>query len=286
MSSTLIPQSNLSHCAAAVQTQDSDRFLTVLFAPASARDALFAIYAFNCEIAKIHESVREPMIAEIRFQWWRDAISGIFAGQSSRHPVVLALQDIVEYHDLSRDPFEELLEARAVDISLHRPKTYVEFTEFSGSISMPLMTLALNVLGVNKGELEGDISTGAVAWGLTELLRKIPHNLKTRRSYLPTEMLTDFGVIERDLSELRPSANISNLIRHISEDVASKANCARGKLSSIDRKGLSPLLCISLARQYTRRFSRLDYDPFHSDFSKLAPLRGWNLAYRSLTRQL
>ncbi|MFT6582049.1 MAG: phytoene synthase [Alphaproteobacteria bacterium] len=269
-----------------VQAEDSDRFLTVLFAPANARDALFALYAFNLEIAKIHESVREPMIAEIRFQWWRDAISGIYEGQSSRHPVVMALKDIVEYYNLPREMFEKVLEARAVDISLHRPKTYTEFTEIAGSISIPLMTLALNVLGVNKDELAGDISTGATAWGLTELLRKAPHHLRSRRNYLPTEMITEFGVIERDLSELRPSANTSNLIRHISEDAASRANIARRTLSSIDRKGFSPLLCIPLARQYTRRFARFDFDPFHPEFSKSAPLRGWNLAYRSLTRHL
>jgi NADH dehydrogenase [ubiquinone] 1 alpha subcomplex assembly factor 6 len=269
-----------------VQSQDSDRFLTVLFAPASARNALFAIYAFNQEIAKIHESVREPMIAEIRFQWWRDAISGIFSGQSSRHPVVMALQDIVDHQGLSKDTLEELLEARSVDITLHRPKTYEDLIGIAGSISIPLMRLALNVLGGDKSELEGDISTGAVAWGLTELLRKIPHNLKARRNYLPSEMLTDFGVIERDLAELRPSTTISNLVRHISEDAASKANRARKNLSPIDRKGLSPLLCISLARQYSRRFARFDYDPFHPEFSKPAPLRGWNLAYRSLTHRL
>ena len=35
---------------------------------------LFALYAFHYEVAKTAESVREPIAAAIRLQWWREAI--------------------------------------------------------------------------------------------------------------------------------------------------------------------------------------------------------------------
>ena len=65
---------------------DNDRFLTALFAAAAEREALFALYAFNIEIAKTRETVSEPLIGQMRLQWWRDAIDEIFGdGPVRRH---------------------------------------------------------------------------------------------------------------------------------------------------------------------------------------------------------
>ena len=51
---------------------------------AAAREALFALYAFDHEIAKVRHVVREPMAGLVRFQWWRDALDGIDSGQDLR----------------------------------------------------------------------------------------------------------------------------------------------------------------------------------------------------------
>src|SRR5271157_5432659 len=68
----------LSPVAALVRRHDRDRFQTVLFAPAARREALFALYAFNYEIARVRESVTEPMIGQIRLEWWRESIAAAF----------------------------------------------------------------------------------------------------------------------------------------------------------------------------------------------------------------
>ena len=66
-----------AHCEALVRAADRERFLTALFAPADRRNALFALYAFNIEIARVREAVREPLAGEIRLQWWSDALRGL-----------------------------------------------------------------------------------------------------------------------------------------------------------------------------------------------------------------
>src|SRR5689334_25333145 len=79
----------LSPVAALVRRHDRDRFQTVLFAPAARREALFALYAFNYEIARVRETVTEPMLGQIRLQWWRENIAAAFEGGAiRRHPVV------------------------------------------------------------------------------------------------------------------------------------------------------------------------------------------------------
>ena len=63
-----------SYCGALLRRHDADRYLTALFAPGERREALFALYAFNLEIARMREAVSEPMMGLIRLQWWRDAL--------------------------------------------------------------------------------------------------------------------------------------------------------------------------------------------------------------------
>ena len=74
-------------CEALVRAGDRDRFLASLFAPSEHRPALLALYAFNLEIARIHELVRQPLAGEIRLQWWRDPCMLKSYGEAQGHPV-------------------------------------------------------------------------------------------------------------------------------------------------------------------------------------------------------
>ncbi|MGD9769012.1 MAG: squalene/phytoene synthase family protein, partial [Pseudolabrys sp.] len=62
------------YCADLVRHADRARYLSALYAPEPARGHLYALYAFDAEIAKIGDIVHEPMAGEIRLQWWRDVI--------------------------------------------------------------------------------------------------------------------------------------------------------------------------------------------------------------------
>ena len=73
---------SFDQCEALVRAADKDRFLATLFAPARYSRALFSLYAFNVEVARIRELAREPMPGEIRLQWWRDVFSAAGGGKS------------------------------------------------------------------------------------------------------------------------------------------------------------------------------------------------------------
>ena len=47
--------------AQTVRAADPDRYFASLFAPAPRRPYLYALYAFNHEVAHVAESVREPI---------------------------------------------------------------------------------------------------------------------------------------------------------------------------------------------------------------------------------
>ena len=95
---------------------DRDRYLATLFAPAAHRDALFALYAFNVEIARVRDLAREPMPGEIRLQWWREVLSGERDGEAAAHPVAAALRETLLRYRLSPLPLIALIDARGFDL--------------------------------------------------------------------------------------------------------------------------------------------------------------------------
>ena len=107
----------LSPVAAMVQRHDRDRYQTVLFAPAARREALFALYAFNYEIARVRETVTQPMLGQIRLQWWRENIAAVFEGGAVRHqPVADRLSAVIREVPLTREHFERMIDARESDL--------------------------------------------------------------------------------------------------------------------------------------------------------------------------
>ncbi len=119
---TAVFDDDVKACAALVQKADPDRFLATMASPVEARAVLFPIYALNAEIARAPWVTQEAMIAEMRLQWWRDALQEIAEGQQvRRHEVVTPLSRVLSPHlaglldeyvavrrwDIYRDPFED-----------------------------------------------------------------------------------------------------------------------------------------------------------------------------------
>ena len=67
---------------------DLDRYVSALFAPGACREHLFALYAFNVELARIGDQVSEPQLGEIRLQWWRDALDLAASGDARFESVI------------------------------------------------------------------------------------------------------------------------------------------------------------------------------------------------------
>jgi phytoene/squalene synthetase len=74
----------LAACAALVERGDPDRFLAAMAAPAGARAVLLPLYAYNLELARAPWLTAEPLIAEMRLQWWRDGLAEVAAGRPAR----------------------------------------------------------------------------------------------------------------------------------------------------------------------------------------------------------
>jgi phytoene/squalene synthetase len=170
--------------AAMVERGDPDRWRTVMTAPEAARPGLFALYAFNLEIARASWVASEPLLAAMRLQWWADAVEEIYAGRPARrHEVVEPLAATIASADLPRRLLDEMIEARRLDAEppLIDVMTYVDHT------AGHLMELAARHLGAEGGALPVVRDFGR-ATGTAALLRALPELRARGRTPLPDDI--------------------------------------------------------------------------------------------------
>ncbi|MEM1140816.1 MAG: squalene/phytoene synthase family protein, partial [Pseudomonadota bacterium] len=133
--------------AAHVRGADPDRYLASLFAPAEKREALWALYAFHAEIARVRDTVSEPMLGEIRLTWWRDVLDELYAGEAPRaHEVVVPLAHLIRSHGIARDPLEALIDARYRDLDPAPFETDGDFLAYLDATAGALMGVAAGLL--------------------------------------------------------------------------------------------------------------------------------------------
>ena len=199
------------NCAEHVREQDPDRFMATMTAPVEGRGPLFVLYAFNLEVARAPYVTQEEMIAEMRLQWWRDAITEIYAGKEPRrHQVVTPLREVILQNDLPQNLFEALIKARRWDIYKEPHKDAAGLLTYVQDTGGSLLELACRTLDPSADVKPKSIQTYGQAAGLAAFLKAVPAlKASGRRPFgendpdfvrqLAREMLENFESAARDL---------------------------------------------------------------------------------------
>ncbi len=251
----------LSYCGQEVQAHDRERFLTCLFAPAEHREALFALYAFNLEVAKTAEVVSEAMLGRIRLQWWREALDGIYEATPRKHAVVEPLSDAVKRYDLPRSLFDRIIDGRELDLEDLPLRDLDAFEAYTADTSGAVVQLAARILGVTeKAALQAAEDIG-IAWAMIGLLRAVPFHAARKRCFLPDALAEKHQLSRGDLFELHASEALSKISKEIAGLAAERLTAARSQRRHFDRSSLAAMLPGAIARQHLRNLERVAWDP-------------------------
>lgn len=157
-------------CADLVRRGDPDRFLATMAAPVSARRVLFPLYAFNLEVARAPWVTNEPLIAQMRLQWWQDALDEIAGGDRvRRHEIATPLSEVLD-RDAAND-LGEVVSARYWDIEERAFTNTDDLFHHIGRTTGTLNRVAARLLGDCADHVVGD---HAIAAGLANWLRAVP----------------------------------------------------------------------------------------------------------------
>ncbi len=256
-------------CQINLRQRDPDRYFSCLFAPESTRQHLMALYAFSAEIAHIQESVKEPLIGEMRLQWWRDALDqqkSEAESTVSTHPTALAINHTIESFSLPRSVFLNLIDARAFDIYQEPMPSLNELEGYCGETCSVLFQLAAMLLGGKvqpSHELSMAAGHGGVAYALTGLLRSFPWHIRRRRLYIPLDILDKAGVDLNQVVEGGDGLAMRQAMFMIKDIALEHLVAAEGAIRQLPNPAAKiAFLPLVLVRSYLRGMDKGDYDPF------------------------
>jgi phytoene synthase len=175
-----------AYCEALVRAADPDRALATVFAPTAQRPALYSLYAFNAEVARVREAVKEPLAGEVRLQWWREVIAGGRDEEAHGHPIASALSATIKQYELPLQLFDRIIAGRYRDLADSPMNTLDELEDYCRETSATVMELAACVL-TPSAEATFSASAG-VAYAMTGLLRAFPLHGPRRGTYVPREV--------------------------------------------------------------------------------------------------
>lgn len=260
-----------------VRAHDPERYLTALMARRGARDALMALYAFNCDLARIPLQVSEPALGEFRLQWWRDVLERMGGNKTTGAPAADALIQAVDAHDLPKPLLLGMIDARSADLDgggfadLTALKAYLYKSE--GSV----FELSARILGgVNTGAGPA-VNAAALACGLVSILRALPRDAAAGRIMLPLSLLDRHAIEIGALMSGEGAARLKPVLDELAGEARAARDAALRQMAGIDpapRRAFAPL---ALVEPYLKAMARPAHRPLR-DMAEVNPLvRFWKL---------
>jgi phytoene synthase len=267
----------------AARTHERDRYLAALLAPRSARADLIAIAALGGEIARVPSAVTEPMMGEIRLQWWRDAVKAAVAGEATGHPVADAAGAALRRHGLAIDPIGEFTDAIGRRLSGEPPVDEEALRSDLLRTEGTLFEIAWRIVAGPGLPADRDVLRAAAeAYGLARLVLEFPAALGAGRLVIPESRLEQHGV---HLAALRAGDRPDGLrlvLAGLAADARRNLAALAPVLPALARSLRTALLPVALVEPYLRSLERTDAAR-PGEAADISPLtRVWRiwLAYR------
>ena len=188
------PGVTIADCAALVERGDPDRFLATMAAPPAARARLFPLYAFNLEVARAPWAAQEPLVAEMRLQWWREVVENTAAGAARAHEVAEPLHGLIREAGLPLPILDRMVAARRWDCWREPFADRAALVDYLEDTAAGPMWLAALVLGAPAGA-EAAVRAYGRAAGMAGFLAAAPE-LQARGRY-PLPGGTDVPALAR-----------------------------------------------------------------------------------------
>ena len=153
---------------------DPDRHAATLSAPLAAQTRLWPLYAFHLELGRAAWASREPLVAQMRVQFWADVLDAIDTGGTiPAHEVAGPLALVWQEAGLPIALGQQMVAARDWDISTRRFANDAELIAHVQATGGNLMWLAALALGA-EAQHEAPVRQMALATGLANWLRAVP----------------------------------------------------------------------------------------------------------------
>jgi phytoene synthase len=267
-----------THCRQLVAQADKVRYWATFYAPEDRRHALYALYAFDLELAAIAERVREPMAGEIRLQWWREVLEGKRGEEAAANPVAAGLLTALNQRSIAPEPLLRLIEARRFDVYDEPMATIADFEKYGRATTGAIFNVAARLLGGDGKETEEICAQAGLAQAYLNAMLALGRAVRGQL-YLADEALGHYGADRRAIAAGAVTSELRAALAEMRLNARRNLSAARALLPHVSRNILPVLLPAALVMPTLARMERRNYDPLRPP--QLLPLGQQWLIWRA-----
>jgi phytoene synthase len=175
------------------------------------------------------------------------------------------------------------VDAREQDFAEAPPADLKALEAHVEATAAALAELALERLGVGDPRVRQAGRHGAIAYGLTGVIRSIPAHAARRLVMLPGNVMAQEGLSPAAIGRKHAAPALARVVASVAELAEAHVEAARQVCPSPPRAAMPILLWVSLARSDLRRLRREAYDPYTPAVARGAAMRRFSITWRALT---
>lgn len=249
-------------CAAEVRLHDFPRYASTLFVTPPQRRALLALYAFNVEVARVREHIRQPLAGEIRLQWWSDMLEGGGHGYVEGSPVAAELLAAIKAYDLPVARLLCLIEEHQFDLYNDPMPTREALASYlDGSVAV-LFALAAKILGSLSPEIEHVARHAGQVAGAADVIATLPMDAARRQLFLPVELLAAHGANSEEVFAGVATPKLRAVLDQLIDEATAHYNATLKELSGLPGAVRPAFLPLAWAGRRLDVARRPGYDMF------------------------
>lgn len=203
-------EGDLARCRAVVRSSGSSFHYAFHLLPRDKRDALCAVYAFCRAADDIADAAGVKNPAD-RLEAWRREVERAYGGRPV-HAIGRALSWAIDSFALPREPFFDLIDGVAADLTTSRYKTAAELEQYCYRVASTVGLLCVRIFGAGRGVADDYAVELGKAFQITNIVRDVGEDAARGRIYLPLEDLERVGCAPEALLEARATPAVGRLV--------------------------------------------------------------------------
>jgi phytoene synthase len=139
------------------------------------------------------DEVPERERAQIEVRKWRGEVDRVFGAEGPQTAQGAALKPFAARFELSRQPFDELINGVEMDLDHPQYATFDDLLLYCRRVASGVGLICVEIFGCRNGEAREYAVDLGIALQLTNIIRDVAGDLARGRVYLPQEDLARFG---------------------------------------------------------------------------------------------
>ncbi|OAN51340.1 squalene synthase HpnD [Paramagnetospirillum marisnigri] len=228
--------------------------------PLERRYAMYAIYAFCREVDDIADEPGEAETKRRQLAEWRDELDRLYAGAPS-HPIAQALAGPVARFGLPLEDFVAVVDGCEMDgrNEMVRP-SMAQLELYCDRVACAVGRLSTRVFGeLRPRSMEVANATG-MALQLTNILRDVAVDAAIGRLYLPDELLTKYGIPDRDPRQVLAHPHLAAVCRDLGETARGYFKASDAAMAECSRAAMRPATLMK--EMYREIFNKVEAEGF------------------------